>query len=52
MKKDVRYHWNVTIAGTNGSKESGVYRSRHATAQGVMTEFAKSGQKILKVTKA
>lgn len=44
--------WNVTTVASNGTKESGIYRSRHAEAKGVRTEFAKHGQKVVSVKKA
>lgn len=50
-KRDVRTYWNVTTVSANGTKDSGIYRSRHADAKGVRAEFAKSGQKVVSIKK-
>lgn len=51
-KLDRRTMWSVTVVNANGAKDTGIYRSRHSEAKGVRSEFAKSGQKVLKVVKA
>lgn len=51
-KRDIRTNWLVTTVTANGTKDSGIYRSRHAEAKGVRTEFAKNGQKVVSVKKA
>ncbi len=50
MKHDIRTMWSVTTINAKGQKDTGIYRSRHATAQGVRAEFAKNGQKVVSVS--
>jgi hypothetical protein len=51
-KRDIRTMWQVTYVTASGAKAAGIYRSRHANAAGVRTEFSKSGQKIVSIKKA
>lgn len=50
-KRDIRTMWSVTTLNSKGSKDTGVYRSRHSEAKGVRTEFAKGGQHVISVKK-
>lgn len=45
-KGDIRYFWNVRIAGS----DAGEYRSRHGTTEGVRKELKKYGHRVKSVT--
>ena len=38
-----RYFWSVGVKG----EATGVYRSRHATKSGVLSEFARNGKTVM-----
>lgn len=40
--KHTRYFYNMKVRG----QDAGVYRSRHSTVTGVLSEFHKNGQKV------
>ena len=42
---DKRYFWNVGAKG----EDTGIYRSRHATARGVVSEFARNGKTVMSI---
>ena len=42
---DKRYFWSVGAQG----EQTGVYRSRHSTAQGVISEFARNGKRVMTI---